>query len=146
MNQFDDVLKGFKEAFKQRILNENHNASGNLMNSMMWEVNESGNHYIITITLPEYAMYLENGTKPHFPNLDAIKSWIQVKHIVPRANNGKVPTTNQLAYLIGRKIAKEGTKPTHLIENTMNDFQLINKLYDVLAQTIQDEIKETLNK
>lgn len=146
MINFNDILNKFKTAYKDHINNEGHKASGNLGNSMTFETQINSNGYIITLTLPEYAIYLENGTKPHWPNVDAIKKWIKIKPILPRPINGKLPTENQLAYLIGRKISKVGTKPTHLIEDTMTDFQLINKLYNRIAESLSEEIKNTVNE
>ena len=100
------------------------------------------NHYIITLTLPEYARYVEYGRKPgKFPPVDKIKEWIRVRRILPTPlANGKLPTENQLAYLISRKISLKGTKPTHLLENTMNDFQLIGKIYNKISEELQKTI------
>lgn len=141
MINFDKILNDFKEAYRQHIESSGHNASGNLANSMTWEVEEGVNRYIITLTLPEYARYVEEGTKPHFPPIDAIKKWIKIKPIMPRPmSNGKLPTENQLAYLISRKISLEGTKPTHLLKDTMNDFQLISKLYNKISEELQKTI------
>lgn len=141
MINFDNILRDFKEAYKQHIEDSGHNASGNLANSMTWDVEEGVNRYIITLTLPEYAKYVEEGIKPHFPPIDAIKQWIRIKPVMPRPlANGKLPTENQLAYLISRKISLEGTKPTHLLENTMNDFQLIGKIYNKISEELQKTI------
>ena len=141
MINFDNILRDFKEAYKQHIESSGHNASGNLANSMTWDVEENGNHYIITLTLPEYARYVEEGTKPHWPPIDSIKKWIRIKPVMPRPlANGKLPTENQLAYLISRKISLKGTKPTHLLENTINDFQLIGKIYNKISEELQKTI------
>ena len=99
--------------------------------------------YHITITLPEYAAYLNDGTKPHWPPVDKIREWIKVKPVLPRpGRNGKLPSTKQLAYLIGRKISKVGTKPTKIIDRTINDFDLINKLVSHLEQELAKELSE----
>ena len=99
--------------------------------------------YHITITLPEYAAYLNDGTKPHWPPVDKIREWIKVKPVLPRpGRNGKLPSTEQLAYLIGRKISKVGTKPTKIIDRTINDFDLINKLVSHLEQELAKELSE----
>lgn len=138
MINFDNILREFKEAYKQHIEASGTNASGNLANSMTWEVEEGVNKYTITLTLPEYAKYVEDGTKPHFPPIDAIKKWIRIKPVLPTPlPNGKLPTENQLAYLISRKISKVGTQPKHLIKNTMNDFGLIGKLYNKISEELQ---------
>lgn len=144
---FDGVLKNFQEAFKNHIDSTGHRATGKLGDSMTWETTIASYGYLITITLPGYAKYLEDGTKPHWPNIDAIKKWIEVKPILPRPlPNGKLPTTDQLAFLIGRKISKVGTPATHIIRDSMNNFQLVNKLYNVLSDAIKNEIsKESLS-
>ena len=138
---FDEILMNFKGAFKAHIENTGHKASGNLGESMEWETSIGPNGYVVTITLPEYAKYLEDGTKPHWPNVDAIKKWITIKPVLPRPlSNGKLPTNDQLAFLIGRKISKVGTPATHIITNSMNEFQLVNKLYKALSNIISNEI------
>lgn len=137
----DDILKGFKEQYKQAIIDSGHNSSGNLANSMHWGLEVGADKYVVTITLPEYAKYLEDGTQPHWPNIEAIKKWIKIKPILPRPMNGKLPTENQLAYMIGRKISKVGTKPAHLIRQSMEQFGLVGKLYDRIAGGILSEIE-----
>lgn len=140
---FDEILTNFKESFKTHIENTGHKASGNLGESMVWNTSIGPNGYVVTIILPEYAKYLEDGTKPHWPNVDAIKKWIKIKPVLPRPmSNGKLPTTDQLAFLIGRKISKVGTPATHIITNSMNEFQLVNKLYTALSNIISNEIQK----
>lgn len=56
-----------------------------------------------------YAQQLETGRNAgKFPPIDAIKQWIEDKGIASRLN-GEI-TKNQLAFLIARKIAREGWK------------------------------------
>ena len=93
--------------------------------------------------LEEHWKYLENGTRTHFPPINAIEQWITVKRIVPRPYNGKVPTTRQLAFLIARGISKNGTKPTKLLQTTINNSDdLIAKLIDELVNQLQEEINK----
>lgn len=56
-----------------------------------------------------YSQQLETGRQAgKFPPIDAIKQWIEDKGIASRLN-GEI-TKNQLAFLIARKIAREGWK------------------------------------
>lgn len=144
MDLFDDILADFKTAFRQAMIDSDHLVTGEMANSMKWETTIISNGYLITISLKDYAYWLENGRKPgKFPPVNKIKEWVRARRILPRPlPNGKLPTENQLAYLIGRKISKVGTKPTHLIENTMSDFQLLNKLLNKLADELQKEIEK----
>lgn len=140
---FNKILKDFHKAWREHLIDEDHWASGNLGKSMSWDVYLDTKGYHIEITLPEYAAYLNDGTKPHWPPVDKIREWIKVKPVLPRpGKGGKLPTPDQLAYLIGRKISKVGTKPTHIIENTINDFDLINKLVNHLEKELAKELSE----
>ena len=38
---------------------------------------------------------------------------MQIKPVIPRPYNGRIPSEKSLAFLISRKIAREGTKGTH---------------------------------
>jgi len=48
----------------------------------------------------EYASYVEMGTRPHWPPVDALRPWA-----------GKVLGDENLAFLVARAISKRGTKP-----------------------------------
>ena len=140
---FKKILKEFHKAWREHLLDEEHWASGKLGNEMYFDTYIDRKGYHITITLPEYAAYLNDGTKPHWPPVDKIREWIKVKPVLPRpGRNGKLPTNEQLAYLIGRKISKVGTKPTKIIDRTINDFDLINKLVSHLEQELAKELSE----
>lgn len=82
-------------------------------------VEVDGDTYIVQIDLQEYWKYIEYGTKGRltgnparrFPPPSAILNWIQVKPVIPRPGaNGRLPTPESLAFLIGRKIRDYGTE------------------------------------
>ena len=148
----DAYGKTLVEKYRQGLTDGGHIATGNLYRSVSSEVTLNGQSFIVEFRMPEYGEYLEQGTKPHFPPLDAIENWIRVKRIVPRPDSqGRLPTEKQLAYLIGRKIDERGTKGTHIYEKanalTYNEW---NKLIDEaitldLNENLQ-EIIQTLNQ
>ena len=95
----------------------------------------------VTLHLPSYWMYIENGRGPgKFPPIQAIQNWIEVKHIVPR-NNATVP---QVAYLVARKIAREGTQGKHAVAGTLDVFRDI--FLPQITQAIVQDITEILKK
>lgn len=55
----------------------------------------------------DYAIYVEEGTKPHFPPIKAIQGWAD-RHGIP-------------AYAVALKISREGTEPRHIFRDTFND-------------------------
>lgn len=78
------------------------------------------------------------------PPRQAIASWIQAKGIVPRAINGKLPTTEQLSFLIARKIGRDGIAPTNTLEKTLQGIQphVEDKLMIAVKADIEDNITE----
>ena len=139
----DAYGKTLVEKYRQGLTDGDHIATGNLYRSVSSEVTLNGQSFIVEFRMPEYGEYLEQGTKPHFPPLNAIENWIRVKRIVPRPDSqGRLPTEKQLAYLIGRKIDERGTKGTHIWEKanqlTVNEW---NKLID---QAITLDLNENL--
>ena len=89
-------------------------ASENLINSVETQVETDQGTYLVTITLADYWKYVEDDTKPHWPPVSAILEWIRVKPVIPRPDSrDRIPKPEQLAYLIGRKISREGTEGSH---------------------------------
>ena len=58
--------------------------------------------------------------------------------------NGKLPTTKQLAYLIGRKIATEGTTGTHDLEKTKTD--ILSWYKDKLSEALGHDVSNYIRK
>lgn len=115
-----DLANEIEENYKQKLVESGHYTTDYaLLDSIKTQVVNNDTGYEITMTLNDYWKWVENDTKPHFPPVDKIREWIQIKPIIPRPNSlGRKPTENQLAYLIGRKIYNEGTTGTHDLERT----------------------------
>lgn len=120
------------------------NASGTLSNSITGLVKQNDKYITISIQLEDYWKYIEYGSKPHFPPIDKIREWIKVKPVLPQPINGKLPTENQLAYLISRKISKVGTKPKPFLNNTISDFDLIGKIYNQVLKLIDKQLNQEI--
>jgi hypothetical protein len=58
------------------------------------------------------------------------------------AYNGKLPTTDQLAYLIGRKIELKGTEPTNALGNAMTHLQ---EKFALLDEAITKDLKDNVD-
>lgn len=114
-------------------------ASGALAQSARYEVRYDGTSYEIGLWLEDYWKYVENGRKAgKFPPLSKIEQWIKVKPVMPRAYNGKLPTEKQLTFLIGRKIAEEGTIGTKVLERSMDEVN--NDMLMSIKQAIIEDI------
>lgn len=143
LTTIQDITNDFVVELKNKLTANDSNASGNLAKSIRGIVKQNGKYIVISIQLEDYWKYIENGTKPHWPPVDAIKKWISVKPILPRPlKSGKLPTDNQLAYLIGRKISKVGTKAKPFLKPTINDFDLINKVYNEVVDLLNKQLED----
>ena len=140
----EEWISRVAESYKDRV----PSASGDLAQSISGEVNVNGDSYLAVLNLSEAWKYIEYGRKPgKFPPVDAIKGWIQVKNIIPKPftlPNGKqvIPTENQLAFLIGRKIAKDGIPAKPYLADTVNELreELFVKLSEALTKDIFYEL------
>lgn len=110
-NEFPNLTRVLNEYAQDLV--ENYKASGELANSVKYIIEDKvKGKFEVKLELLEYWKYVEYGRKAgKMPPISAIKQWIKVKPIILRPmKNGKLPTINQLAYLISRKIGLEGTK------------------------------------
>lgn len=140
-----DITDSFVNELKAKLESNGTNASGELSKSIKGIVKFDGKYLIVSIRLNEYWKYIEYGTNPHFPPVDAIKKWISVKPVLPRPlASGKLPTENQLAYLIGRKISMVGTKPKPFLNNTKEEFDLVGKVYNEVLTLINKQLEEEI--
>lgn len=140
----EEYCQRFEDLYKQNLINSGRNASGQLINSISTRVQINDTSIEVFINLEDYYYFIENGRSPgKFPPVDKILSWIQAKPVLPREINGKLPTEQQLAYLIGRKIANEGFKGTHDLDNTKAalEIEFTEKIKEALAQDFLNEFK-----
>lgn len=143
LTTIQDIADRFCVELKNKLTANGTNASNDLKNSIRGIVQQNGKYIVISIEMNDYWRYIEYGTKPHFPPVSAIKRWISVKPVLPRPlPSGKLPTENQLSYLIARKISKVGTKPQPFLKPTLTDFDLIGKVYNEVTDLINKQIKD----
>jgi hypothetical protein len=119
----EELGREVAEQYKNNLRESGHaTRPDHLINSITTAVVVDDKAYKVVMQLNDYWKYLENGTEPHWPPVDAIRSWISYKPVLPRpGKDGRLPTPNQLAFLIGRKIAREGTTGTHDFEEARDE-------------------------
>ena len=128
-------------AYQEQIEQTGTNASGKLFDSIHHIVEVNGTTIELSLSLEDYWKYVEEGRGPgKFPPLGKIEEWITVKPIAPYPDSrGRIPSTKQLAFLIGRKIANEGTEGKHLLENALEYTQeWISKIEEAIDKDITD--------
>ena len=141
-----EVCNQIADIYRKKMDATDYNKQGDLYN-FKWTTEWKDNLFEIAFLLPPYFPFAEYGRRPgKFPPPDAILKWIQFKRLVPRpGRDGKVPSTNQLVYLISRKIATKGTEGKHLFEKTLDDpnlDNLANKLVELITAEFEKEIEK----
>lgn len=103
-----------RNEYQDNLIRSDRIASGDLLNTVEYEVKDKNGTYTVSLRLQDYWKWVESGRPPTEKggNGDlrtAILQWIKIKPVLPRPDkNGKLPTPQQLAYLISRKIHNEG--------------------------------------
>lgn len=139
-DEIQGLVNQIAEAYRTTLRNDGKVATGRLSNFSV-DINQDERWFSIVFELEDYWKYVENGRAAgKFPPIDSIVQWIRVKSIVPKAYGQKVPSTKQLAFMIGRKIANDGIKPTKALQNTL-DSELVSDLEDQLCDLILDQIE-----
>lgn len=137
LNEFADT---FIQIARDNLQANQSNASYNLYNSLEKIIEVGEDHYSVKISLADYWKWSENGRGPgKYPPPDAIRSWIEVKPVVPQADmNGRTPTVEQLTFLISRKIAEEGTNPQPFFEPAKEE--AIRQFEDRISYAIEEDV------
>ena len=99
---------------RSKLADNGTNASGNLSNSIQYLIQKDGHDFEVNVSLEEYWKYVENATTAHWPPRDKIIQWIQTKPVLPEERNGKLPTVEQLAFLISRAMAGKSPNQAQL--------------------------------
>lgn len=117
-------------------------ASGDWEKALENLVIESTTGYHATIKGANYTYWMENGRKAgKFPPRNAILDWINQKGIVAEGISN-----NSLAFLIARKIAREGTKVRPGLISDVLTQDRINKLIQDIGVFYTAQIKSDVIK
>ena len=145
-----ELGENIKQGYIERLKANGHPTTkgpeaNQLVSTVTSEVIVKGTTYEVVLHLQDYWKYVEDGTKPHWPPVDAILHWVQVKPVIPRPGaDGHIPTQKQLAYLIGRKISQKGTKGTHDLKETTD--ALLGYYEDLIKEALERDVLDYIEK
>lgn len=128
-------------AYREKMRGHDHFtlSADTLINRVAVVVQKDGTSISVALRLADYWKYVEFGTRPHWPPPGALLPWIEAKPILPQPDrNGRIPTPQQLDYLIRRKIAREGTKGTHDLTESVEEINA--KYLDYIADAVSEDI------
>lgn len=128
LSTLEEYAEKAKELYKRKLTDKEINASYKLLNSVETTVKRNDDEFIVSINLEPYWYYVENGRKPgRFPPVDKILEWVRIKPVIPYSDSrGRLPTEEQLAFLISRKIAEQGTEGRNVLYETVDE---LNRYY-----------------
>ena len=134
----EEMAIAIRNEYQDNLIRNDRIASGDLLNNIEYEITRGDFTYTIYVKMKDYWYYVENGRKAgKWPPIDNILNWITVKPVLPRPNaKGKLPTPQQLAFLIARKIGEEGTEGT----------QDLRKATDTIWDTFEDRLYEAIDE
>lgn len=151
-----DVLMAFGAVLKQEyvdnlIKSDRFTMDKGLIQSVNVSVTKGNKEITVWLSLADYWKYVEFDTRPHFPPPDRIKEWIKAKPVEKLPDGkGRIPTDNQLAFLIGRAMAGKspnqarlrnpqgGTKGTHDLEDALE--RVLDEFEDRIMQAVADDL------
>lgn len=102
----------FTEALKSRLTKEHGKDTGHLQASINYEIDGDD----IIINMNHYGQYLEFGTPPHMPPVEALEGWVSRKF-----NINDPDEKNQAAWALAMHIKRWGTKPHPFIRTSFNE-------------------------
>ena len=134
----EEMAIAIRNEYQDNLIRNDRIASGDLLNNIEYEITRGDFTYTIYVKMKDYWYYVENGRRAgKMPPIDNILRWIRVKPVLPRPNaEGKLPTPQQLAFLIARKIGEEGTEGT----------QDLRKATDTIWDTFEDRLYEAIDE
>lgn len=138
-----EFAQELRNRYQDNLIRDGKIATGNLLNSMEYKVQYDDRAIWVELHLEEYYKWVENGRGPgKFPPPDKILEWIRIKPIIPDDRGGRLPTEQQLAFLIGRKIAEQGIEPGNQLHNAMDDIypQFEERIDEAIALDIDEAI------
>jgi len=140
----NDFVSDFVDTYKGLLIRDNKKATGDLIRSIKpIEIQFETNSYSGSISLANYWKYVEYGRRPgKFPPPNKILDWVKIKPVIPRPVNGIKPTEKQLAFLISRKIARDGIEAGNQFKEALDLTwaKNKNKISDAISIDLQSNI------
>ena len=141
-----ELGENVRRGYVNKLVKNGHPTQENtLASTVTSEVIVKGTTYEVVLNLQDYWKYVEEGTRPHWPPISAIAHWIQIKPVIPRPDEkGNIPSQQSLAFLISRKISREGTQGTHDLKETTD--ALLGYYEDLIKEALERDVFDYIEK
>lgn len=137
-NVLNEMGREFQFQVREKIVAENAVATGDLLNSIGFEIEEDADGlFTLYLTHADYFHYVNENTVPHWPPILPIVQWVIDK---PLATD--LPEVNKIAHAVQWKIAQEGTQGHYFFESVLNS--LLEVYYPKIVDAIYADIEVEL--
>ena len=145
----EEFGKRLVDKYREELKTRNKNATGKLAKTAKYVVKSGHTYIFVALNLEDYWKWVEGGRGPNVRNTgglrEAIAKWIDAKPVIPRPDkNGRLPTKKQLSFLITRKIATKGIKPTNIFANSVE--AIYEQMDDALEAAITADIGDYVTR
>lgn len=134
------------QRLSQGLKENNSDASGELDDSINFNIKSSSKKIELDIVMLDYWGAVDEGRKAgKQPPIDKIKEWLTYPNVRDKMRFGQNDSAftdserNSLAYLIARKIGKQGTKGTNFATNVFESSLITKELPEVLLDAITED-------
>ena len=139
----EEIVQDIMDAYNEKLLKLNRR-------TYSWNLQYKDDVFSINMDVPDYWWFGENGRKAgKMPPIESVLKWIRIKRIIPRPLNGELPTQEQLAFLIARKIGRYGVVGKHPWKHTLEEAQQSGKLdelqgmiFNFIVSTLEEELEK----
>lgn len=141
MNQLGEALV---IEIKLQLTTDGKSATGDLINSIAYNLVTTSNGFEIQIMSKDYLKYVDQGRKPgKMPPSDKLVPWVKARGIKFN-DRGSVVTDESAAFVIARSIGEKGIKPTDVIQKSFK--AVYDRRKDLISKAAIKDIQEFITK
>jgi hypothetical protein len=103
----------FVNTLRNNLISAGKSATGNLVRSINYRLVQNGDQFSIVFEAADYLEWVDKGRKPgKMPPYKKLIPWVESRGL------RFAKTSDSMAFVIARSIAKKGIKPLNVIERT----------------------------
>ena len=146
LETLDKVGEDLVKTLVKNLLKADKKATGTLIRSVDYKLVEKANGIMIELLAADYLTNVDEGRKAGSkqPPLKSLDRWVIARKIAPRDKKGKFISRQSVKFLIARSIAKNGIKPTNVIQNTIDE--VYSKKKTLIEKAAIEDINALIDK
>ena len=134
------------QRLSQGLQEDNSIASGELDKSINFNIKSTDKKIVLDITMLDYWGAVDGGRKAgKQPPIDKIKEWLSYPNVRDKIRFGQNDSAfsesekNSLAFLIARKIGRQGTKGNNFATNVFTSSLITKELPEVILNAVAED-------